>query len=44
VLSSSKPPSTAELALLIGMVAVFIAGLIAVSRFEVRGGEEKEQI
>jgi uncharacterized membrane protein (DUF373 family) len=44
VLSSPKPPSTAELALLIGMVAVFIAGLIAVSRFEVRGGEEKEQI
>jgi uncharacterized membrane protein (DUF373 family) len=44
VLSSPKPPSTAELALLIGMVAVFIAGLIAVSRYEVRGGEEKEQI
>jgi len=30
----SRTPSTAELALLIAMVAVFVAGLLAVSRFE----------
>lgn len=39
---SNIPASTSELALLIGMVAVFVAGLIAVSRFEklatVQGG------
>ncbi len=34
----SRPPSTPELALLIAMVAVFVAGLIAVSRFE-KGGK-----
>jgi uncharacterized membrane protein (DUF373 family) len=31
---SSSPLSTSELALLIAMVAVFVAGLIAVSRYE----------
>jgi uncharacterized membrane protein (DUF373 family) len=31
---SGSPLSTSELALLIAMVAVFVAGLIAVSRFE----------
>jgi uncharacterized membrane protein (DUF373 family) len=31
---SAVKPSTSELALLIAMVAVFVAGLIAVSRFE----------
>jgi uncharacterized membrane protein (DUF373 family) len=35
---SGPAPSTSELALLIAMVAVFVAGLIAVSRFE-RSGE-----
>ena len=34
VLSGETPVGTAELALLIALVAVFIAGLIAVSRFE----------
>lgn len=37
VLSGETPVSTTELALLIGLVAVFIAGLIAVSQFEGRG-------
>jgi uncharacterized membrane protein (DUF373 family) len=43
VLSSSTKPNPAELGLLIAMVAVFVAGLIAVSRFEVRT-KEKDQI
>ncbi|HEX9030835.1 MAG TPA: phosphate-starvation-inducible PsiE family protein [Streptosporangiaceae bacterium] len=43
VLSSAKPTSPAELGLLIGMVAVFVAGLIAVSRFE-RRADEHDQI
>lgn len=43
VLSSTKPPQPAELGLLIGMVAVFVAGLIAVSRFE-RRADEHDQI
>lgn len=43
VLSSPKPASSAELGLLIGMVAVFVAGLIAVSRFE-RRSDEHDQI
>jgi uncharacterized membrane protein (DUF373 family) len=33
-LSGEKPLSTADLALLIAMVAVFVVGLIAVNRFE----------
>ncbi len=36
VLSSPQPPATSELALLIAMVVAFVAGLIAVSRFERR--------
>jgi uncharacterized membrane protein (DUF373 family) len=43
LLSSTAPIDTTELGLLIAMVAVFVAGLIAVSRFEVRR-EEHEQI
>ena len=34
VLSGQKPLSTSLLALLIAMLAVFIVGLIAISRFE----------
>lgn len=36
LLSTYVPPDNTELALLIGMVVVFVAGLIAVSRFEKR--------
>ena len=34
VLSSQEPVSTAELALLIAMIAVFVAALILVSRYD----------
>jgi hypothetical protein len=34
VLSSEEPVSTAELALLIAMIAVFVAALILVSRYD----------
>jgi len=36
LLSTYGPKDNTELALLIGMVVVFVAGLIAVSRFEKR--------
>lgn len=42
LLSSSAKVDTAELGLLIAMVAVFVAGLIAVSRFEVRNDEHDQ--
>jgi uncharacterized membrane protein (DUF373 family) len=42
LLSSTGPVDHTELALLIGMVAVFVAGLIAVSRFELRGDEHDQ--
>ena len=44
LLSAPKPPKPAELALLIAMVAVFVGGLIAISKFEGHGGSEKDQI
>jgi uncharacterized membrane protein (DUF373 family) len=42
LLSSTGKADTAELGLLIAMVAVFVAGLIAVSRFEVRHDEHDQ--
>jgi len=44
LLSAPKPPKPTELALLIAMVAVFVAGLIAISRFEAGDGGEEDQI
>ncbi len=41
-LSSSNSPKPAELGLLIAMVAVFVAGLIAISRFEAARHEEDQ--
>jgi len=40
LLSSTKPIGTAELALLIAMVVVFVAGLIAVNKFGEQGRSE----
>jgi uncharacterized membrane protein (DUF373 family) len=40
--STAGPVDHTELGLLIAMVAVFVAGLIAVSRFEVRGDEHDQ--
>ncbi len=42
LLSAPTPPKPAELGLLIAMVAVFVAGLIAISRFEGRRAEEDQ--
>ena len=42
LLSSATKPDVAELGLLIAMVAVFVAGLIAVSRFEMRSDEHAQ--
>jgi uncharacterized membrane protein (DUF373 family) len=39
LLSGHEQVGTAELALLIGLVAVFVSGLIAVARFESRSGD-----
>lgn len=40
LLSSTKPVGSTELALLLAMVVVFVAGLIAVGRFGERGSSE----
>jgi len=40
LLSASQPPNTTELGLLIAMVAVFVAGLIAISKFGGAGDEQ----
>jgi len=44
LLSAPKPPKPTELALLIAMVAVFVAGLIAISKFEASGEREEDHI